>query len=147
MNDPKLVDSIVSMVIDTFSDMAFIDVNIITDKKIENDYENVFAIDVIKPFRATIYILLSDLLKKNITNNIYGEDSDKLRENELDDCLLEILNILSGKLLALYLDKSINYKIDFPRIIVDFKKKNYENINYIVFDAEGIIFEAGYEYI
>jgi hypothetical protein len=146
MSNETIIESLDKSVIDTFADMAFIDVLSGNQTNIEVDFDNVISIDILKPFNGILYLLFSNDFKKNVAENIYGDEVLKLSENKLDDCILEILNVLCGNFLLRYLDKNISFKMDFPTFLIDFEKKNYNNIKYIQYNVDDTFFEVGYDF-
>ena len=135
-------EALVNSTIQTFSDMAFLEV--IEDFGENNDstYQNIVLIEILKPTYGSLYLLLPNELKNMITKNIYGDDFNNLKENDIDDCLLEILNVLAGNFLTSLFGNKAIYKIELPQVLIDFKKR--EDYNLIRFNAEGIKFEIFY---
>ncbi len=127
------VISLKSAVINTFEDMAFIE--IVEDKQIEGViYPHILSIDIVKPVSVSIYLFLTEELKSRIINNIC---QDNVGSNQANDCLLEILNVISGAFLTAYFGKNVDYKMEFPQMFVNIpdEEKNYSLI--LNFNGEG----------
>ncbi|OHD18392.1 MAG: hypothetical protein A2086_05895 [Spirochaetes bacterium GWD1_27_9] len=135
-------EALVNSTIQTFSDMAFLEVIENFENNNDSTYQNIVLIEILKPTYGSLYLLLPNELKNMITKNIYGDDFDNLKENDIDDCLLEILNVLAGNFLTSLFGNKAIYKIELPQVLIDFKKR--EDYNLVKFNAEGIKFEIFY---
>ncbi|WP_028973625.1 chemotaxis protein CheX [Spirochaeta cellobiosiphila] len=103
--------------IQTMADMAFLDVMPSTQDSIE--YTNIFAIDFLAPYNGSMFFLLSVASKRQLVENIFGDDWDSLEDQKIDDCLLEILNILAGNFMSVLLKHSQKYKMSVPSILFE----------------------------
>lgn len=134
----NIEESITSSVEKTFSDMSFIDAVEIPDFSEKLDFSQIIYISFFEPEAGRIALFLPFECKKMIVENIYGRDWDSLNANEIDDCLLEILNVLAGNFLNEYCGKEVKHNISLPELLFDDTqiKDNKRFIDFY-FDAEG----------
>jgi CheY-specific phosphatase CheX len=135
--------AITSAVEQTFINMAFIDVIRARTEQTSSDVSQLIVIDITKPRRGSILLRLPLALKRQVVENIHADSWEDLSAREIDDCLLEILNVLAGNYLHKLLGENVKYNITFPQIVFDEDEfgdeTGFENYFY---DAEGIIFEV-----
>lgn len=141
----KAKKAMLQAVVKTFSDMAFIETVQDPGKDVPDDApmkDNIMMIDILKPVSATIVLYLTNTLKEKIIGNVYAEQIEDVGENAKDDCLLEILNVLSGNFLNFYFGKSVDYKIELPQLLIgqdsDIERPFFE----IIMNAEGLLFKV-----
>jgi len=147
--DPKLKSefqlrrAVGSSVVKTLSDMAFIDAVEMPDHGEQIVFSHVIHIDIYEPEKGEIALFLPSECKKLIIENIYGEDWSTLHATEIDDCLLEILNVLTGNFLNEYCGKDARHNISLPELLFDDAKISGNNgfVDFY-FDAEGIPFRV-----
>ncbi len=87
-------------------------------------------------------LFLPSECKRLIVKNIYGSDWNELHDPEIDDCLLEILNVLAGNFLNEYCGNDAKHDMSLPGLLFDEKEMSLSEApseNY--FDAEGTIFK------
>ena len=139
----KIKGSIQTAVEKTFGDMAFIDVAPSPDSSRDVMYSHLIHISFDKPEAGQISLFLPYECKKMIVENIYGENWKNMKPVHIDDCLLEILNVLTGSFLSSYYGKKVKYDLAFPEILFDDKEiEEKEKSHYFLFDAEGIVFQV-----
>ena len=139
----KLEQSVVSSVVKTFSDMAFIDVVAIPGLSEKLEYSHIIRITIFEPEEGEIALFLPSKCKKLIVENIYGEDWSTLQAVEIDDCLLEILNVLAGNFLNEYCGKEVKHNISLPELLFDDSRIHGSNgFAHFYFDAEEIPFRV-----
>ena len=135
--------ALVTAVVKTFSDMAFIDAVDIPDYSEDLSFSHILHISLHEPQKGQIVLFLPYACKKMIVENIYGRDWDSLHATEIDDCLLEILNVLAGNFLNEFCEKEITHGISLPKMLFDdteiYRKSNCFTDYF--FDAEGIPFK------
>lgn len=133
----------ISSVIDTFAEMAF--VNVISEKKsgIDIKYSNILGIDFSEPLGGNLLFYMPKECKKELVENIYGKDWKSLQDEEIDDCLLEILNVLAGDFLKNLFGKEQKIIMSIPKIFFDdsFLPEMDHGIEFI-FNADGVKFKA-----
>lgn len=128
-------------VIDTFAEMAFIDVIPEQNYDGEIPYTSIMGLEFSSPGRGYLFFYMTKECKKQLVENIYGEDWIKLNDMEIDDCLLEILNVLAGDFLKNLYGKDKKIKMSFPRLYFDDDGilKEMGEMKFI-FNAEGAMF-------
>jgi hypothetical protein len=133
----------IASVVKTFSDMAFIDVVEAADFLEKLHFSHIIHISLFEPQKGEITLFLPSECKKLIVENIYGEKWDTLHATEIDDCLLEILNVLAGNFLNGYCDKDVKHNISLPELLFDEASINSRaDFTDFYFDAEGIPFKV-----
>lgn len=144
----KIKESIILGVKKTFEEMAFI--NVIHLKKAENniDFKHILYVDILEPVIGKIALYLPFECKKMIAENIYTKDLSELNTDEIDDCQLEILNVLVGNYLTFLYGGKKKYKIDLPKILFDENELHWKksNSHLLYFDAEGVMFKVVIEF-
>lgn len=134
--------SLSAAVIQSMSEMVFLDV---LEQPVPNGsayYENAFSIDILKPLSAKLVLYIPDLLKNRIIKNIYPGDDISITPNVEDDCLLEILNVLTGNFLTEYFGRKVTTKIELPEMYIGDMKNESEPIVSLSFDGEGVTFKV-----
>lgn len=130
-------------VIDTFAEMAFVDV--IPEQHYEGEipYTSIFGLDFSSPGKGHILFYMSKECKKQLVENIYGEEWVKLNDLEIDDCLLEILNVLAGVFLKNLYGRDKKVQMSFPRIYFDDEGIHGDTGELkFIYNAEGAMFHA-----
>jgi hypothetical protein len=94
-----------------------------------------------QPEKGEIVLFLSVPCKKLIVENIYGRQWDSLEATEIDDCLLELLNVLAGNYLNERQGRDGKHRISLPEMLFDDKELGGDaDMKSMWFDAEGIPF-------
>ena len=83
----------------TFSDMAFVDVTELEQPPEDTRYGQVLHIAFTLPVNGQMILYLPTPCKKLLVENIYSRNWEELKTSEIDDCLLELLNVLAGNFL------------------------------------------------
>ena len=141
MTKEKIKKSMIKAIESVFSEMVFIDTNHIDEKPEEFVYTQILYIDIISPSNGYIIAYLPIELRKTIVETIHSTDWDEMHATEIDDCLLEILNVIAGNFMTDLLGHNEKYNISFPA--VNYDEEDIENIDSsqeIYFDAEGPVF-------
>ncbi len=141
MTKEKIKKSMIKAIESVFSEMVFIDTNHIDEKPEEFVYTQILYIDIISPSNGYIIAYLPIDLRKTIVETIHSTDWDEMHATEIDDCLLEILNVIAGNFMTDLLGHNEKYNISFPA--VNYDEEDIENIDSsqeIYFDAEGPVF-------
>ncbi len=132
----------------TFESMAFIDVSQTAAVDISSCGQVFYiAIAIKAPWRGHLVLYLPEGGKKKILENIYGRDFEDLSETEINDCLLEILNVLAGNFMSLLYGESADFQLGFPKVVLenDSVLQNNTEPLCLFFDAEGETFKIGIE--
>ena len=127
-------------IINSFSDMAFLDV--VAAEPVALNTGQVFHILFTGPESGDIVLHLPNACKKQIVENIYGENWGALDPSQIDDCLLEILNVLAGCFLKERFGEDVAYDISLPELLFDESILATDDYDDYFFDAEGNAFKA-----
>lgn len=139
----KISRSFIDAVIDTFAEMAFIDVISESDFDDEISHTSIMGINYKEPGEGSLLFFMTKECKKQLVENIYGEDWVILNDMEIDDCLLEILNVLSGDFLKNLYGKDHKINMSFPRLYFDDEVVPTGTYPLeFIFNAEGAMFKA-----
>jgi CheY-specific phosphatase CheX len=138
----KVHDALLKSTQMTMMDMAFIDV-IEAEEESEVHHSSVLYLDFTQPVRGGIIFRLSKECKMAIVENIHGSNWDSLSGDEIDDCLLEVLNVLAGNFLNLYCGQETGHNMSFPQMLFD-EEEIPDGSEYVpyYFDAEGVVFRV-----
>lgn len=144
MSVPEAVEkAIVGAVEQTFINMAFIDVIPTASKDIPSDVSQLIVIDITRPERGTILLHLPLALKRQVAETIHAENWEDMNARQIDDCLLEVLNVLAGNFLNNLRGEKVKYNITFPQIVFDEDEfQDSPGFDDFYFDAEGIHFRV-----
>jgi len=139
----KVRKSFTDSVVETFADMAFIDVIPENDFDGEITHSGIMGLSFKKPGEGSLFFYMTKECKKQLVENIYGEDWFILNDMEIDDCLLEILNVLAGDFLKNLYGKDEKVSMSFPKLYFDDEElPAVENPFSFIFNAEGAMFSA-----
>ena len=143
-SESDLAEVLTEAVTTTFSEMAFIDIAAVpgsaetTEEPDESAFSHILSVAFTEPEAGKIALYLPYACKRQIVENIYGSDWQTLSSTEIDDCLLEILNVLAGNFLNRWYAREGRVGMSFPELLFDdhrihnlAKRKEY------CFDAEG----------
>jgi CheY-specific phosphatase CheX len=135
--------SFIDSVVDTFAEMAFIDVISEDNYDGKINYSGIMGLKFSDPGEGRLLFFMSKECKKQLVENIYGEDWEILNDMDIDDCLLEILNVLAGEFLKNLYGKDKKIIMSFPRLFFDDEEiSNVTNTLKFIFNAEGAMFKA-----
>lgn len=138
MND---TDYLTEAVKKTLSDMAFLDAEPVEDDEGITGTSHIIAISYEAPERGSIALMLPLACKRQIVENIYGDEWESLDSEEIDDCLLEMLNVLAGEYLSSRYGREVRRDLSLPRLVFDAAELETSNTaERICFDAEGTPF-------
>ena len=111
MTKEKIRGSMINAIESVFSEMVFID-TLHLDEKPENFvYTQILYIDIISPVKGYIIAYLPLELRKTIVETIHTTDWDEMHATEIDDCLLELLNVITGNFMTDLLGHNNKYNI------------------------------------
>lgn len=103
----------------TFEEMAFLDVLPGPAPEPEAPEEGpVLYLPYSKPRQGSFSLALPKAIKFQVAEAIYGEDWASLSSTQLDDSLLELMNVLAGRLLTLGFSGAA-YTMGLPTILYD----------------------------
>ncbi len=130
---------------ETFAEMAFIDVIPESGDHTKISYSSIIGISFSEPGKGSLLFYLPKECKKKLVENIYGEEWVTLSDMEIDDCLLEMLNVLAGDFLKNLYGKDKKNVMSFPKLIFDdeslISEEGVTEMDYF-FNAEGAKFKA-----
>jgi transcription antitermination factor NusG len=142
-DEEKVRESLERAVEMTFMNMAFVDV-MITDEHLDLTYSHIIHITFSNPVAGGMTLYLPTECKKMIVENIHGTNWDTLTTDEIDDCLLELLNVLAGNFLNHYVGQERSHNMSFPQIMFGEEEiDGIENYMQYFFLAEGVPFSVG----
>jgi len=121
----------------TLGEMAFIDV---IEAEEQRDFETgqLLFIEFYKPVRGRLLLALPLEIEREIVENIHAADWDELSVNEIDDCLLELLNVLGGNFLRELEQKDVKVHLSFPTVLFSLEEiPDLDSFWTFSFDAEG----------
>ena len=141
-NENIVERALVDAVVETFGDMAFLDV-IEVDENTDFETSQLLCIDFSAPLRGTIVVAMPLEAKRNAVENIHAKGWEELSVTEVDDCLLEMLNVLTGNFLQNLYGRQVKVNLSFPHIIFDLAEAGVEDkFEEFNFDAEGVSFRV-----
>ena len=122
-------------VMETFAEMAFLDV---MPSETANQFGNSqgFAVDISGAEQLRCYLDMSVSAKHSVVENIHADAWTELNSEEIDDCLLEILNVLGGTLGRALWGEAVRCKLGFPEVVVMIPGRD-DDVHVFDFDAEG----------
>lgn len=121
----------------TFHDMAGKEVETIENIPREIPYTNVFMIESFQPEELCLKFFFPLELKRKLVESILEENWSNLSHEYIDDCLLEIVNIIGGNFFCRYFSPR-RYEISLPRLTFDNRGISRGDMYY--FESEGIMF-------
>ena len=95
-----------------------------------------------RPVQGDITLLLPAAAKRKIVENIYAKDWKLMDETEIDDCLLELLNVLAGNFLREYSRTTAGHDLSLPEVQFEPTPHEQNGEERCFFDVEGTPFEA-----
>jgi hypothetical protein len=127
---------------DAFGEMAFVDV-VDGEPGPVSDVAQVLSLSFSDPARGTLALMLPRECKKTVVENVYGVNWDSLATNRIDDCLLELLNVLGGAFMRNYFGRETEFEISLPELVFDEAHLSARGERKdLFFDAEGVIFQV-----
>jgi len=126
INLDKIDSCVINATENTFAEFVFMDALHIVkgDKEFENPLDT--QILVHHPFCGQIELTADDALIIKMAENIMMIDPEDLREEQKNDILFELLNTLSGRILALLLPENITFKLGLPETTESFMERDHE---------------------
>ncbi len=102
----------------TFADMCFLDVQPALGEEHPGDGQ-LLHIAFSAPIRGGMILLLPLDLKRQIVENIHASAWEELNATQIDDCLLELLNVLAGNFLQMLFGESRKVNLSFPEVLFE----------------------------
>lgn len=130
-------------VIKTFAEMAFIDAVPLEKSEGDVNYGPILSISFSYPVHGGFILYLPNECKQQIVEDVFARPWDELSLSEIDDCLLELLNVLAGNFLHILCGEDIKYNMNFPEVLFDESDISPgEDYKTYYFDAEDILFKT-----
>jgi CheY-specific phosphatase CheX len=117
ITDPKT--ALTQAITMAFSDMAFLDAAETGGATDPAPTSQVVVTGFTSPVRGQIVLYLTLDCKRAIVENVYGREWASLRAAEIDDCLLELGNVVAGGFLEAYCGKGTAHDVSLPGIHFD----------------------------
>lgn len=105
------------------------------------EVSHILQIDLVKPRRGLLSLFLPKALKLLIAENTYGLPIDQLSAQQIDDCLLELLNVVAGRFLVLLYGNEAIIHLGLPRLVYDVPDDRSQQPG-LVLDVEGLRLKA-----
>ena len=141
MTKEEIREAIIKSIESVFSEMIFIDTLHLDEKPEDFTYTQILYIDIISPVSGYIIAYLPLELRKTIVETIHSTEWDEMHATKIDDCLLEILNVIAGNFMTDLLGRNVKYNISLPAVNYDEEDiENLQNSQEIYFNAEGPLF-------
>ena len=118
-SDEEIKKAVEDAVIKTFAEMAFIDVVPTEEGDVTIDFGPILSISFSYPVHGGFILYLPNECKKQIVEDVFARDWEELSMSEIDDCLLELLNVLAGNFLHFLCGENIKYNMNFPEVLFD----------------------------
>lgn len=124
----------------TLGEMAFIDV-IEAEAPQEFGAGQLMFIEFYKPVRGRLLLAMPAAIKQAIVENIHATEWGELSVSEIDDCLLELLNVLGGNFLRELEGGDTKVQLSFPTVLFGLEEiSDLDSFWHFDFDAEGAPF-------
>lgn len=103
----------------SFADMAFMDV--VEESGPDDDIAcgQIVHLDFSHPLSGYLTLYLSAATKRRIVENIYGYEWENLAGSKVDDCLMELVNIIAGNFLGFTGKDEHRHAVSLPQILFD----------------------------
>jgi CheY-specific phosphatase CheX len=135
----ELKDSLDMAVALTFGDMSFLDVQPALEEEQSAQEGQLLHISFLAPATGGMMLFLPLELKRQIVENIHAKPWDELNNTEIDDCLLELLNVLAGNFLQQMFGSDTKVNLSFPEVLFDrFEVEHVGSYHDFFYNAEGI---------
>ncbi len=101
----------------TFADLAFLDTERVSRSPDKPRPGQVVAVEFLRPLAGYLALHLSRHTKQAIIENIHGVHWKSLSGSEIDDCLMELVNIMAGTFLILV--GADRHALSLPLVLYD----------------------------
>jgi len=105
-------------VVSTFEQMAFLDVSP-GGTGVALTEGPVLFLAYTQPVAGDFSLFLPKELKFQVAEAIYGENWHQLSTTQLDDSLLELMNVLVGRILSAHFGPQTTYAMGLPTVLYD----------------------------
>jgi CheY-specific phosphatase CheX len=115
---PTIQEALTRAISEALSEMTFLDSAVATGE-LPFPTSHVITVSFSRPIHGHIALHLSLEVKKAIAENVHGRDWGALSAAEIDDCLLELGNVVAGNYLTAYCGKETAHDISLPALLFD----------------------------
>lgn len=125
--NPDQIDScVIKATENTFAEFVFMDA--LHQVKCEKEFENPLTTQILvhHPFCGEIELTADETLIFKMAENIMMIEPEDLSEEQKNDMFFELLNTLSGRVLALLLPENITFKLGLPETTESFMERDHE---------------------
>ena len=137
MEESLIRSAITDATINTFADMTFIDV-LEDEEKRPFEAGQLLFIEFDRPIYGRLLLTMPPELKQAIVENIHAVSWDELSVSEIDDCLLEVLNVLAGNFLRSLHEENVKVHLNFPHVMFSYEEiTDLNTFDVYYFNAEG----------
>ncbi len=138
----KIREALTGAVIGAFADMAFLDAAETGPVDVAFGPVLSMGLSLTEPVFGELLMYLSLDCKKKILENMFDRDIEDLSARDIDDCLLEMLNVIGGNLMGCLSDTG-KFKLGFPEVLFtdEVSETPAERVD-VCFDAEGTPFKV-----
>lgn len=109
-------------IITSFADMAFMDAEVEPDEDGTAEVVppgQLVHIGFGHPLSGFITLHLSVVTKQQLVENVYGQGWDELPGSQVDDCLMELANIVAGNFLLEFGEEEDRHAVSLPQVLYD----------------------------
>ena len=142
MSKAKAKQAVLRAAQSTLGEMAFIDV---IEAETSQNFEagQLMFIEFYKPIHGRLLLSMPADIKQAIVENIHATDWNELSVSEIDDCLLELLNVLGGNFLRELEEGETKVQLSFPSVLFSLEEiSDLDSFWKFDFDAEGTPFSV-----
>lgn len=142
VSEKKAKEALIAATKNTLAEMAFLDV-IALDQKTDFETGQLLYIEFSKPIHGRMLLAFPTEMKQEVVENIHATAWEDLSVSEIDDCLLELLNILGGNFLRELHEDNTRVQLSFPHVLFSLEEiSDLQNFKEYYFDAEGNSFSV-----
>lgn len=116
MEKMKALDEAVAL---SVGDMAFMDAEPIEKSKAAVPAGQLVHIRFAHPLVGYITLHLPSTTKQRLVENVFGRSWDELAGSEVDDCLMEMVNIIAGNFLLKIGEGEHSHAVSLPQMLYD----------------------------
>ncbi len=115
----EIAQAVNEAVVETFSEMAFMDAEPIRDFASAPPFGQIVGVEFLHPLQGHLILHLTTTAKQMVIENIHGLDWRSLTRQEVDDCLMELVNIMAGNFLLRMETGERRYALSLPQVWYD----------------------------
>ncbi|WP_020612288.1 chemotaxis protein CheX [Sediminispirochaeta bajacaliforniensis] len=135
----RIEKALINAIALTFADMSFLDVQPASDSG-ELEDGQLLHITFVAPISGGMILMLPLELKRQIVENVHAASWEDLTTAQIDDCLLELLNVLAGNFLQILFGEETKINLSFPEVLFERSEVNHcERYSDYYFSAEGTL--------